>query len=151
MVFWASYKFCLTLKIPFDGLKSFLRFFKTPFKLWGSSGNPLEFIFFIHFSIPSLNLGALPCSSKAFGDLCSTLKLFVGSRSLWQLLGSEFFLCFALIIGPFLRLLRLLIEFKVFWRFFGTLHHRTALLIFWPLKPAVSSDRSIPAWQSHKM
>ena len=29
--------------------------------------------------------------------------------------------------------------------------HRTALLVFWPLKPAVLSDRSIPAWQGHKM
>ena len=29
--------------------------------------------------------------------------------------------------------------------------HRTAPLVFWPLKPAVSSDRSIPAWQRDKM
>ena len=29
--------------------------------------------------------------------------------------------------------------------------HRNALLVFWSLKPAVSSDRSIPAWQGHKM
>ena len=29
--------------------------------------------------------------------------------------------------------------------------HRTALLVFWSLKPAVSSDRSIPVWQSHKI
>ena len=28
--------------------------------------------------------------------------------------------------------------------------HRTALLVFCPLKPAVSSDRSIPAWQGPK-
>ena len=35
---------------------------------------------------------------------------------------------------------------------FSLVHcHRTALLVFWPLKPAVSSDWSIPAWQSHKM
>ena len=28
---------------------------------------------------------------------------------------------------------------------------RTALLIIWPLKPAVSSDWLIPAWQGHKI
>ena len=43
----------------------------------------------------------------------------------------------------------------IFWlvsvKFLFSLSHRTALLVVWPLKPAVSSDRSIPAWQSHKM
>ena len=29
--------------------------------------------------------------------------------------------------------------------------HRTALLVFCPLKPLVSSDRSIPAWQGRKI
>ena len=29
--------------------------------------------------------------------------------------------------------------------------HRTALLVLWPLKPAVSSDRLIPTWQGHKI
>ena len=29
--------------------------------------------------------------------------------------------------------------------------HRTVLLVFWPLKLAVSSDQSIPAWQGHKI
>ena len=29
--------------------------------------------------------------------------------------------------------------------------HRTALLVLWPLKPAVLSDRSTPVWQGHKM
>ena len=29
--------------------------------------------------------------------------------------------------------------------------HRTALLVFWPLNPAVSSDWSIPVWKGHKI
>ena len=29
--------------------------------------------------------------------------------------------------------------------------HRTALSVFWPLKPAVSSDRLVPDWQGHKI
>ena len=29
--------------------------------------------------------------------------------------------------------------------------HRTALLLIWPLTPAVSSDRLIPAWQGYKI
>ena len=35
--------------------------------------------------------------------------------------------------------------------FYWLASHRTARPVFWPLKPAVSSDQSIPAWQSHKM
>ena len=43
------------------------------------------------------------------------------------------------------------LQIVIYHLYFLRLRHRTAPLVFWPLKPAVSSDRSIPAWQGHKI